>query len=212
MVTKIKSIIISMLFMGLILGSGVATVVSACQYAEAQTQQVVLIKATQDYNHAKAGYNHVISEQLSEKAQNKSKTALKSGLKAEYQTLIQNWSKKYNLDPLLVEAVIMVESKGKADTISSSEDYGLMQINKINHEWLGKKFGFSDFLNPNNNIHAGCYLLKSALKQTDNNLNHALMVYNMGYSGAKNAWDEGRDSTEYSKKVIAKYSKFKGGE
>lgn len=41
---------------------------------------------------------------------------------------------KYDVEPQLVMAIIKTESDFKADTISNTEDYGLMQINKRNHK------------------------------------------------------------------------------
>ena len=41
----------------------------------------------------------------------------------------------------LVIAMISVESSFRPNVVSGTSDYGLMQINKINHEWLSEEYG-----------------------------------------------------------------------
>lgn len=49
-------------------------------------------------------------------------------------------SEQYNLDPIQVTQIILVESKGKANAINkTSHDYGLMQI----HDVTAKAYGAS---------------------------------------------------------------------
>lgn len=89
------------------------------------------------------------------------------------------------------------ESGFRTDVISGTNDYGLMQINICNHEWLGQKLGNSDFLDPYNNIEAGVYMMSGYLKKY-NDAEKALVCYNRGESAVRN----GTYSTKYSQGVL----------
>ena len=54
---------------------------------------------------------------------------------------------------------------------------------------------------PSGNIAAGCYLLGKHMQEYGD-ANKAAMAYNMGVSGAENAWAEGITSTDYSTAVV----------
>ena len=58
---------------------------------------------------------------------------------------IAKYSKMYNLDPVLVSAVIKTESNFKDDAVSSKNAYGLMQITKETAHWAADKMGIADF-------------------------------------------------------------------
>lgn len=107
----------------------------------------------------------------------------------------------YNLDFPLVMAMMFCESSYDAGVVSVTNDYGLMQINKINHAELTRVLGVDDFLDPYQNIRAGCFMLRQLFeKYHDPHL--VLMAYNMGEGGASNLWERGVYSTSYSEKII----------
>lgn len=108
--------------------------------------------------------------------------------------------------PLII-AMIEVESSFRADVISDTSDYGLMQINKINHEWLYEKYGITDFLDPYQNVFCGITILSQQYKRFQN-VDKALMAYNLGATGAKRFWDEGIYTTSYTQKVKESLSKY----
>ena len=60
----------------------------------------------------------------------------------ELQEFIYCLSYGYNIDYAFVMGLIEAESTYQVDVISSTNDYGLMQINTINHEWLTEKLGY----------------------------------------------------------------------
>jgi soluble lytic murein transglycosylase-like protein len=107
------------------------------------------------------------------------------------------------LDYELVLAVMEKESHYNEAAISKTDDYGLMQINEANHEWLEDKLGISDFLDAKQNIRAGIYIL-SWLTGKYEDPNKVLMAYNNGENGAKKLWQEGITSSKYSRAVIAR--------
>lgn len=107
----------------------------------------------------------------------------------------------------LVLAVMWQESTFDASTISKTNDYGLMQINKVNHKWLREKLSITDFLDPQQNIEAGVFMLSSYLLKYEN-VNRALMSYNMGEGGARKRWKQGIHTTNYTDLVGSKYAKM----
>jgi soluble lytic murein transglycosylase-like protein len=100
----------------------------------------------------------------------------------------------------LIIAQIQVESQFRADVISSTNDYGLMQINKINHKWLSERYGITDFLNPYQNVICGVKMM-SEHYSCYGDLDKALMAYNLGVGGASKLWNQGIYSTEYVEKI-----------
>ena len=121
-------------------------------------------------------------------------------LETELQDYIRKECDEMNDEMELVLAIMKVESDFNSDVISDTNDYGLMQINIVNHESLQKKLSIYDFLDPYDSARAGIYML-SGLDWCENDVQR-LMCYNMGVTGAKRAWNKGIQETEYSKKVL----------
>lgn len=115
--------------------------------------------------------------------------------------------KAYYIDYSFVLALMFTESSFKADIISKSDDYGLMQINSCNHKDLEDKLGVTDFLEPYQNIRAGMYLLRKLFEKYDTP-ERVLMAYNLGEYGASVLWDNGITETTYSKKVLTKADEY----
>lgn len=113
----------------------------------------------------------------------------------------------YNLDFTLVMALIEHESSYRADIISKSNDYGLMQINTINHKWLTETIGVTDYLDPYQNMRAGCFILRKLFERYQEP-ELVLMCYNMGETGAGRLWDKGVFSTNYTQKVLTYQHQF----
>ena len=124
---------------------------------------------------------------------------------------IWDMSLKYGIEYELIVSVIAVESNFDIDAKSKTSDYGLMQINKVNHGWLKEQFGFTDFTDPYQNIEAGCIILKDCIDDMAD-YHQALMAYNMGQSRAKSLIRQGTHSSKYSRKVMAKYYEYKSME
>lgn len=108
----------------------------------------------------------------------------------------------------IVYALIKQESSFDAASISSTDDYGLMQINISNHWWLSEQLGVTDFLDPYQNVHCGIYMIASLLHNYS--IPDALMVYNMSSSRASHLWDQGIHSTNYTDSVMYYYEQFTG--
>lgn len=106
---------------------------------------------------------------------------------------------KYDVDPVLALAVMKTESGFNANAVSETNDYGIMQINACNHQWLSDAFGDIDLLNAKDNIKCGVYMLSKIKYPTRE---HKLMIYNMGSVQAKALWEKGIYTTDYTEKVI----------
>lgn len=130
-------------------------------------------------------------------------------LSKELQDYIRNLCDEYGVPIELVIAMIDVESTFRADVVSKTNDYGLMQINKCNHEWLTDKLGVTDFLDPYQNINSGVHILSGHLEVTNGDIELALMRYNNGATGAKKLWDKGIYSTAYTQKIMTVYESYK---
>ena len=103
----------------------------------------------------------------------------------------------------LVLAMMWQESNYTADLISSTNDYGIMQINSCNHSWLVDLLGPTDFLDASDNINAGVYVTSKLLTKYGD-VHKALMSYNMGEYGASLNWQAGNYTSNYSRSVVAK--------
>lgn len=104
-------------------------------------------------------------------------------------------------------AVMWQESNFVEDEISSTEDYGLMQINKVNHKYLRENLGIVDILDAEANIEAGTYIFSTLLTKYGDT-DRVLMAYNMGESGAAAMWTKGNYKSAYTEAVRAKLNKL----
>lgn len=122
-------------------------------------------------------------------------------LDEDVQHFIYDLSYACNIDYSFVMGLIQTESNFKSDAISPTNDYGLMQINIKNHEWLTEKFGFNDYLDPYQNTSAGIYVLTKLFEKYEDPTK-VLMAYNLGESGAKRLWENGIYETSCTNEVI----------
>jgi len=107
----------------------------------------------------------------------------------------------------LVLAIMWQESHYVPNLVSPSNDWGLMQINKCNHYSLSKLLGITDFLDPEQNILGGVYIISTYLVKYD--YNKSLMCYNQGDASAQHSWAAGAYSSTYSREVLAKLELLK---
>lgn len=117
----------------------------------------------------------------------------------DLQETMQDCCERYGVPYALALAIAEVETHFDPDAVSPTNDYGLMQINKCNHEWL-QSLGM-DPLTHTGNIEAGLYMIGNYLnKYGDTEM--ALMAYNNGPGGARKLWDAGTYQTDYTRKVM----------
>lgn len=125
-------------------------------------------------------------------------------LSEEDQLTVFNICQEYDISYTLVLSLIEHECGEDCDTkqISASNDWGAMQINQCNHEWLESEFGVIDFLDLEDNVNAGCFILKTLFDKYDGNDSQVLMAYNMGERGASALWEKGITSSKYSEAIL----------
>ncbi len=95
---------------------------------------------------------------------------------AEYESIINDVSKKYNISTKVINAVIKAESSFNPDSVSSAGAMGLMQLMPA----TAKGLGVSNPMDPAQNIEGGVKYLNYQLKRFDGNLEYALAAYNAG--------------------------------
>lgn len=127
--------------------------------------------------------------------------ALDVPLDRDLQEFIFYLSAGYNMDFTFVMALIQHESNYQADAISSTNDYGLMQINQCNHAYITETLGITDFLDPYQNVRAGMFILRKLFEKYEAP-EKVLMAYNMGETGASRLWEQGIFEINYSKSVL----------
>lgn len=126
----------------------------------------------------------------------------------DFQEYIQDICDEYGFDCYdVVIAQIERESTFRENAISETDDYGYMQINSCNHGWLSEKLGITDFLDGEQNVLAGVYML-SDLYNRYGDMGLALMCYNCGEYGAQKLWEQGIYSTKYSRWILEKASEL----
>ena len=149
---------------------------------------------------SKAVIHEPVAEEVEEPAEGKQYTIYDVPLSEELQRYTQDVCKEYGVSYPLVIAVMKKESEFLPDTVSSTSDYGIMQINQGNHEWLEGELGITDWFDPQQNILAGVYILSQLNGYED--VHKILMSYNCGPTGARRLWAEGIYSTAYSRAVV----------
>lgn len=119
----------------------------------------------------------------------------------DLQEFIFYLSQAYEMDFTFVMALIQRESGYNPDVISKTNDYGLMQINEINHPYLQEQLGITDFTEPYGNVRAGMFILRKLFEKYETP-EKVLMAYNMGETGASRLWEQGIFEINYSKSVL----------
>ena len=117
----------------------------------------------------------------------------------DLQETMQDQCEAYDVPYALALAIAEVETHFDPDAVSPTHDYGLMQINQVNHEWL-QGLGM-DPLTHAGNIEAGVYIIGNYLDRYGDT-EQALMAYNNGPTGARKLWDAGVYQTDYTRKVM----------
>jgi len=114
-------------------------------------------------------------------------------LSREYENIIVDIAHKYGIDPEIMLTLGNKESDGKWDSngkISKTNDHGVFQINKINHEHIKEVLGFTseDLLyDPIKNAEAAAYLISRIMLRSDvNSLDEIFGMYN-GWTEWRNA-------------------------
>ncbi|MGL5351948.1 MAG: lytic transglycosylase domain-containing protein [Clostridium sp.] len=122
----------------------------------------------------------------------------------KYSEYINEYSEKYELDPLLVLSIMKTESNFDKNAVSSREAKGLMQIMDKTGEWAAQEIGVNYFMpnmlfDPNLNIQIGCWYLQN-LENEFEDLDLVIAAYNGG-SGNVTKWLADEEYSKDGKKI-----------
>lgn len=111
-----------------------------------------------------------------------------------YRDIIVSEAEKHGQDPMLIAALIYVESRFKSSAKSDKGAVGLMQIMPQTGRWVAEQIGMDGFseeilFDPRVNIVIGTWYLNDLLRQFNNNIYLALAAYNGG-RGHVSSWLE----------------------
>ena len=99
-----------------------------------------------------------------------------------YSQLIQTWSQQYQLNPMLVTALIRQESRFEAQIQSVVGARGLMQVMPATADWIMGQTGETglELNDPEDNVRLGTWYLDYTHREYDNNSLFAVASYNAG--------------------------------
>ena len=117
---------------------------------------------------------------------------LKKLYPTHYAKYVYLYAEEYEVDPLLVFAIIKAESNFDPNVVSSSEAIGLMQLMDATAEELAQKMDItfmrkSSLYDPELNIQLGTKYFSNLVKEYKGNILLALTAYNAGI-GNVNKW------------------------
>lgn len=142
----------------------------------------------------------------------------------KYSEYVYLYAKEYEVDPLLIFAIIKAESNFNPDVVSSSQAIGLMQLMDATAEELARKLDIpfaekSSLYDPDLNIRLGTKYFSDLLKEYKQNTLMALTAYNAGKGNLKRWIDQGtikedgsdienipyKETNNYVRKIVRDY-------
>ncbi|EDY85602.1 transglycosylase SLT domain protein [gamma proteobacterium HTCC5015] len=125
---------------------------------------------------------------------------------SRYASLIDKYASTHELDPLLVRAVIRVESCFDRRAVSRAGAQGLMQLMPKTADYLG----VLDSFNADLNIEAGTRYLRRMLDRFEGDLNLGLAAYNAGPHNVKKygGIPPFRETQNYVKRINRYYRQY----
>jgi soluble lytic murein transglycosylase-like protein len=97
-------------------------------------------------------------------------------LSLSYEPIIHRAADEFKIDPALIKAVIMAESRYNPKAVSKRGARGLMQLMPA----TAKSLGVADSFDPEDNIYGGSLYLKTLIDRFDGDITLALAAYNAG--------------------------------
>ena len=140
------------------------------------------------------------------------RSGLSDGELAGLARIIVAESKRYQLDPALVLAVMHVESRFDTYAVSPKDALGLMQLLPSTGAWLAPQVGVDwqgpqTLFDPASNVRLGVAYLRQLVDRYDGNIRTALLAYNWGPGRIDRRLRRGTPlPREYAQLVFAAYS------
>jgi hypothetical protein len=121
--------------------------------------------------------------------------------------IIHAKAQKYDVDPVLVAAVVETESSFRSHARSQVGAKGLMQLMPRTGRWMGAR----NLYNAEQNVDAGAKYLKYLNARFDGNLTKTIAAYNAGEGNVRryNGVPPFRETRSYVKRVMSRYEKRK---
>ena len=112
----------------------------------------------------------------------------------KYKEYVEKYAQEYEVDELLIYAMIKAESNFKTNSVSSSGAIGLMQLMEETAKEVAQKIEYrytskEELFEPELNIRLGTYYFSELLQRYEGNVALALTAYNAG-TGTVNNWIE----------------------
>ncbi len=142
----------------------------------------------------------------------------------KYSEYVYKYAEEYEVDPLLIFAIIKAESNFNPNVVSSSNAIGLMQLMDTTAEELARKLDVTfmknaSLYNPDLNIRLGTKYFSDLLKQYNGNKLLALTAYNAGKGTLKRWIEQGtikedgtdienipyKETNNYVRKIVRDY-------
>ncbi len=153
---------------------------------------------------------------------------LKKIYPTKYSEYVYRYSKEYDVDPILVFAIIKAESNFNPNVVSSSNAIGLMQLMDTTAEEIAKKLDVNfvkgaSLYNPELNIRLGTKYFSNLMKEYNNNYLLALTAYNAGIGNVKRWIEQGiikengsdienipfKETNNYVRKIVRDYKIYR---
>ncbi len=96
--------------------------------------------------------------------------------RSRFDPMIERYAVQYRVDPVLVRAVIQVESDFNPNCVSTKGARGLMQLIPE----TARRYGVARIVDPEQNIRGGVHYLSDLLQMFSGDLPRALAAYNAG--------------------------------
>ncbi len=124
----------------------------------------------------------------------------------QFDSLITEFSQKYQVDFALIKAMIRTESGFNPTAVSKKGAKGLMQLMPE----TAQRVKVSDIFNPRENIEGGVRHFKHLLSLFNNDLRLSLAAYNAGENvvSERNSIPPYRETVDYVKKVLDYYQSY----
>jgi soluble lytic murein transglycosylase-like protein len=124
----------------------------------------------------------------------------------QYDALISEFSKKYQVDFALIKAIIRAESGFNPTAVSRKGAKGLMQLMPK----TASRLNVSNIFSPRENIEGGVRYIKYLLSLFDNDIRLSLAAYNAGENlvGELRSIPPYRETADYVRKVLSYYQSY----
>ncbi len=125
----------------------------------------------------------------------------------QYDSLISEFSRKYQVDFALIKAIIRAESGFNPLAVSRKGAKGLMQLMPE----TAQRVNVSNVFNPRENIEGGVRHVKYLLSLFNNDLRLSLAAYNAGENivGELRSIPPYRETVDYVKRVLSFYQSYR---